>query len=466
MINPLIFRAYDIRGIAHLPKSEGKPDLTPETMEQIGLGFGTYIQKISGLKVVVGCDNRLSSPSLKKAFIEGLLQTGCAVTDIGMSPSPFVYFATCKYHFDGGANITASHNPKQYNGVKLVGKDAHSICGDELQEVLKIIEKGKFKKGKGRLKKGQIFPSYLAHLKSLVRVLRPLKVVVDAGNGVTGKFAPRLFKAFGCKVTELYCQPDGNFPNHEPNPEYPENVQDLIKKIKSNPADLGIAFDGDGDRLGIIDEKGTLYSADYLLLLLAEDLLSRHPGAKIIFDVKASQILPAFIRKHGGIPIMSKTGHTFIETKIKKEKALLGGEVSGHMFFAENYFGFDDAFLAALKLLSILSQSKKPLSAHFQKFPQFYTTPEAKVPCADNVKFQVLGKIKDYFTNHYPCITIDGVRVDFGDSAWGLIRCSNTTPYLTLRFEALSPKKLKEIQKIIFSELKKYPEIELSQSKN
>jgi phosphomannomutase/phosphoglucomutase len=453
-VNPLIFRAYDIRGIAQV-------DLTTQTVKLIGKGAGTYLQKVSGPNIVVGRDNRLHSPDLQKAFIEGLRETGCNVTDIGLAVSPMIYYAVCKYGFDGGVNITASHNPKEYNGIKIVAKEAHSICGDELQEVLKIIQDGSFKEGNGDYTEKEIFEDYKNDIVALVDLPKSLKVVVDAGNGTAGKFAPDLLRALGCEVTELYCELDGNFPNHEANPEELENMKDLIEKVKEVGADVGIGFDGDGDRVGIVDEKGHHYSADYFLLLLARDLLTRQPGAKIVFDVKVTQTLIDDIKKHGGEPVMSKTGHSFIEAKMKKIGAPLAGEVSGHLFFAENYYGFDDAFLGAAKLLEILSKSGKTFSQLFDDVPHTFTTPEFKAFCPDDKKFEIVKEIADYFTSKYDCITIDGVRINFSQSSWGAIRCSNTSPNLTLRFEAESEETLKEIQKIMVEQLKKYPEVSL-----
>ncbi len=463
MINPLIFRAYDIRGIAHKPTSDSPVDLNPETVELIGKAAGTYLLTNYGANIVVGGDNRLSTPELKTAYIQGLLSTGCNVTDIGLAFSPLVYFAVCRLKADGGTNITASHNPKQYNGVKLIGPMAHSICGDELQKVLHIIEEGAFKTGKGSYeKRDDLFELYVTDMQKIISIPRPLKVVVDAGNGITGKFAPDLFRAFGCEVTELYCDLDGNFPNHEANPEDEENLETLIKTMKTGKYDIGIGFDGDGDRIGIIDEKGRHYAADLHLLLLAKDLLARQPKAKIVFDVKASQIVPDLIRKHGGEPVMSKTGHSFIEKTMHEKGALLAGEVSGHLFFAENYYGFDDAFLAALKTLGILAGSGKPLSHHFSDLPKTHTTPEIKIPCPDDKKFEIVAALRDHFTEEYDCITIDGVRILFDQTTWGIIRCSNTTPNITMRFEALTPEKLHDAMNIVAKAMEEHKEIDMS----
>jgi phosphomannomutase / phosphoglucomutase len=461
-VNPLIFRAYDIRGIAIATEKFPNVDLTPETVKLIGKGTGTYLQKISGKNIVVGRDNRLHSPDLQNAFIEGLRETGCNVTNIGISPSPFIYYATCKYGFDGGVNITASHNPKEYNGIKVVQKNAHSVCGDELQEVLKIINSGEFTQGEGTYEEKEIFEDIKTDMGAMVKIEKPLKVVIDAGNGTAGKFAPELFRSLGVEVVELYCELDGNFPNHEANPEEYKNMVDLIAKVKEEGADLGIGFDGDSDRVGVVDEKGHHYSADYLLMILARDLLTRHPGAKIVFDVKVTQTLIDDIKKHGGEPVMSKTGHSFIEKKIKEIGALLAGEVSGHMFFAENYYGFDDAFLAAAKILEVLAKSGKKFSELFDDVPKTYSTPEIKAHCPDDKKFEIVDKLVEHFTAEYDCITIDGVRINFTESAWGAVRCSNTSPNLTLRFEAKTQEELDRIQGVMIEQLRKYPEVDIS----
>ena len=340
---------------------------------------------------------------------------------------------------------------------------AHAVCGDELQVVFNIAQERAFKDGKGTLTtRDDILDLYIEEMKEKIEIKKPLKVIIDAGNGVTGESAPALLRAFGCEVTELYCELDGNFPNHEANPEDEENLTDMIEMMKTGEYDIGIGFDGDGDRIGIVDEKGNHYAADLHLLLLAKDLLSREPGASIVFDVKASQIVPELIKKHGGIPIMAKTGHSFIEKTMHEKGALLAGEVSGHLFFAENYYGFDDAFMGALKTLAILSQDNTKLSEHFKDLPKTHATPEIKVPCPDQFKFDIVNTIRDHFTQSYDCITIDGVRILFDIDTWGIIRCSNTTPNITMRFEALTPEKLKEVIHIVAAELKKHPEVDMS----
>lgn len=468
-INPLIFRAYDIRGIA-APLDDKPADLTNKSVYLIGRAAGIYLQKKYGVKTMaVGSDNRLTSDDLKLGYMQGLIDSGVQPTDIGLVTSPMVYWTSCAMNFDSGTNITASHNPKAYNGLKIVIKNAHSICGDELQEILKIIQtEGKdwpeFNAANcsaASVAKVDIWPTYLADITSRTKLAKPLKVVIDTGNGVAGKFAPELLRKLGCEVIELYCELDGNFPNHEANPEELHNMQDLIKKVLEHKADLGIGFDGDGDRVGVVDEKGHMYSSDFMLLLLARDMLTRLPGSKVVFDVKVSQAIINDLKKHSAVPVMSKTGHSFIEAKMKEIGAPLAGEVSGHLFFGENYYGFDDALLAAARILEITSKSQKPFSAFFDDLPKTCTTPEFKAHCPDDKKFEIVKNLVSHFTAIYDCITIDGVRVNFDENSWGAVRASNTSPNLTLRFEALTPERLAEIQKIMVDEMRKYPEISL-----
>ncbi|PIR55094.1 phosphomannomutase [Candidatus Peregrinibacteria bacterium CG10_big_fil_rev_8_21_14_0_10_36_19] len=457
MINKHIFRAYDIRGL--YPE-----DLNIETAYLIGKGTGSYLKRKYNTKnMAVGRDVRLSGESLQEAFIKGVTESGIDVIKVGLAPSPMIYWAACAMDFDSATNITASHNPKQYNGFKTVTKGAHSICGDELQAVLKLIETEDFETSHptGKISEQNIWQEYKQDLLTKATLSRPLKVVIDAGNGVAGPFAPELLREFGCEVIELYCDPDGNFPNHEANPEERHNMEDLINKVTQEKADLGIGFDGDADRIGIVDETGHMYSSDFMLLLLVRDLLERQKSPQIVFDVKVSQVIINDMKARGAIPVMSKTGHSFIEAKMKELNAPLGGEVSGHLFFGENYYGFDDALLAALKILSIVSKSETPLSLTFGDLPQVHTTPEYKAPCPDDKKFAIVESLVAHFTQNYDCITIDGVRINFDENSWGAIRASNTSPNLTLRFEAPTIERLKEIETIMATEIKKYPEASL-----
>ncbi len=461
MINPLIFRAYDIRGL--YPE-----DLNVETTYLIGKGTGTYlVKKYKTKNMAVGRDVRLSGEAMEKAFIRGITESGINVTKVGLAPSPMIYWASCAMDFDSATNITASHNPKQYNGLKTVTKGAHSICGDELQEVLKIIQSKDFHEAEtpGKITEQNIWPEYKKDLLTKAKLGRPLKIVIDSGNGVAGPFAPELLRDFGCEVIELYCDPDGNFPNHEANPEEIENMEDLIAKVTEEKADIGIGFDGDADRIGVVDENGHMYSSDFMLLLLVRDLLTREKNPQIVFDVKVSQIIINDMKSRGAIPVMSKTGHSFIEAKMKELKSPLGGEVSGHLFFGENYYGFDDALLAALKILSILSHSEDTLSQTFADLPKVHTTPEYKAYCPDDKKFAIVESLVNHFTKNYDCITIDGVRVNFDKDSWGAVRASNTSPNLTLRFEAPTIERLKEIKEIMATEFLKHPDASLAWNK-
>lgn len=493
-INPNIFRAYDIRGIAISQPQADKfattsvADMTPEVAYFIGKAAGKYLKDNFGrsgsARVIVGRDCRLTSEILQTACMHGLIDAGCEVKNAGLATSPMIYWATCAMDFDGGIMVTASHNPKEYNGIKIVGKNAHSVCGEELQKILKITELYAYEKSRGGNAPGantaavsaEMFPetnmkklaeepiaeNYINDLLHRARIDRKLKIVVDAGNGVAGPFVEELFKKFGCKVIPLFCEPDGNFPNHEANPEYEKNLVELIKTVKEEHADLGFGFDGDGDRIGVVDENGKLWSGDYVLMFLAKDVLTRHPGAKVIFDTKASQVAINQIANAGGKPIISVTGHSFIEVRMRQEKALIGGEISGHTFFAENYYGFDDAFLAAMKVMEIVSRDSKKFSEYFANAPAVFATPEIKAHCPDNRKFQIVKEITDYFTKKYDCLTIDGVRVKFDENSWGAVRCSNTTPNLTIRFESPDEKKFKEIQRIFYEKLSEYPEVDTS----
>lgn len=439
-----IFRAYDIRGIAD-------QDFDEAGAEAIGKAYASYlIRKIEkkNPRFVIGRDGRLSGEKMQQAFLRGVLSTGADAVDIGLSTSPLLFFSICTGGFDGGVNITASHNPRDYNGFKLQEKEAHAVCGDEIQEILKIAKAEYFEVGSGNLSEGNFVKEYFAKLKSLVKISGNPRIVIDCGNGIAGKFAEDLFSEMGCEIIPLYCEVDGNFPNHDADPEVEANLADLKIAVKKTGAHLGIAFDGDGDRVGVVDQNGTHFSADLLLVVLARDLLSRHPGAKIVVDLKATQNLFDEITKCGGEGIMVKTGHSFVEEKMRDTGALLGGEVSGHLFFGENYFGFDDAFLAAGKIIEIVEKSGKDLAEHFSDLPKIFTTPEIKIECPEEKKFQIVQELVDFFVEKYGdrALTIDGVRVDFGDGAWGIVRASNTSPKLTLRFEARDETKLAEIR--------------------
>ncbi len=441
-INRNIFRAYDIRGIA----MGESPDLTVEAALHIGKATGTHFVRLGRKNLVCGRDGRMTSDDLTSAFIEGVLSTGLNVHDIGLATSPMLYYAVSIDAYDCGACVTASHNPKEYNGFKIVDDWAHSVCGDELQEVYELTVREDYEVGEGKRFDAKVLDSYMEKLHSMVNIDKPLKIVVDSGNGVTGPFVERLFSLPGIDLHTLYTDIDGDFPNHIANPEKPENLVDLKAKVIELGADLGLGFDGDGDRVGILDENGEHYSCDLLLMLLARDALSRNPGRKVVFDVKSSKVVENDIKAHGGIPIRTKTGHSHIEKAIKETDAIIGGEISGHMFFAENYFGVDDAFLAALKLLQMASLAEHKFSGFFDDLPKVYNTPEIRLSCDDNRKFELVKECVHAFkARGLDVLTVDGAFVELNDFTWGALRASNTAPQLTLRFESDSEEGLQKV---------------------
>ena len=454
MLNPHIFRAYDVRGLLGA-------DINADVFENVGRAYGTLIRRNGGRRVAVGQDNRTSSAGLKAAFIAGARASGIDVVDIGTVTTPILYFATAHWGLDGGANITGSHNPVEYNGVKMVHpgrRAAHRrrdpvAPHDDRDERLRV--------GTRRDRDAPPREDYFATVTKLVRLARPLTVVVDAGNGVAGSYAPELLRTIGCDVIELYCESDGSFPNHLPDPEDAANVVDLQAKVLETRADLGVAYDGDADRVGIIDERGRRHEADLILVLLARDLLRRHPGAKVVFDVKSSQLLVDDITKHGGVPVMWKTGHSHLKRKMREDGILLGGEVSGHMFFAENYYGVDDGLLASCKILEIVARHAGPASQLFDAMDHLHATPELKAMCPDGEKFQVVDELVRELRQRYEMVDIDGARVLFPGKGWGLVRASNTNPYLTLRFEARSEADVDAMKRVIYDALRRYPFVTL-----
>ena len=454
MFNPHIFRAYDVRGRVGT-------DITPEVFRGVGAAYGTLIRRNGGRTIAVGQDNRTSSGDLKAGFVEGVRSAGIDVIDIGLSPTPVLYFATAHWRLDGGANITGSHNPIDYNGVKMVHPGAAPLTEDEIQSLRKIAEAGDFERGQGTISQRNPREEYFETITRLVKPVRRLNVIVDAGNGVAGSFAPELLRRLGCQVTELYCESDGTFPNHLPDPEDPENVRELQARVVEERADLGLAYDGDADRVGVIDERGERHEADLILVLLARDLLARRPGAKILFDVKSSQSLIDDIREHGGVPIMWKTGHSHLKRKMRDDGILLGGEVSGHMFFAEKYYGVDDGILASAKVIEIVAGQPGPASRLFDSLPHLHATPELKAPCPDGEKFRVIDELARELKQRYETIDIDGARVLFPGGGWGLVRASNTNPYLTLRFEARTEPEIDAMKRVIYDALKRYPFVQL-----
>lgn len=448
-MNPSIFREYDIRGLA-------EKDFTEDFALLLGKVLGTMVRRRGGARVSVGRDCRLTSDAYAEALIAGLASTGLQVYDLGICPTPLLYFSLFHLDLDGGVEVTASHNTSEYNGFKLcLGKD--TLYGEQIQEIRSKMESNDFaEETGGKVERYEIVPPYQRHLLQDVRKLkRPLKIVVDAGNGVGGPVAPAIFRRLGCTVWEIGCIPDGNFPLHHPDPTVTENLQILIEKVRAENADVGFAYDGDADRIGVVDEKGGIIWGDELLVLFARDVLQRHPNATIVSEVKCSQRLYDDIAKRGGVPIMWKAGHSLLKAKLNEARALLAGELTGHMFFKERYFGYDDAIYASVRLLEILSNSDRPLSALLADLPKTVSTPEIRIACPDERKFIIADLAKDYFRKHYDIIDIDGVRVQFPDG-WGLIRASNTQPALVLRFEARTADQLNAYRAIVENKLKDF----------
>jgi phosphomannomutase/phosphoglucomutase len=446
MINPSIYREYDIRGLA-------SSDLSDGNVLRFARGAGTYYREHGQTKLFVGRDMRISSPRINEILIRGLNETGCDVIDIGMVPTPLLYFSLFYYDTSNGIMITASHNPKEFNGFKVAINQA-TIYGQEIQKLRQITESGKFASGRGTSERRDVAPDYVDHLTRSLHIKKGIRVAVDTGNGTCGPVFEKVLQRLELDHLMLYKEPDGNFPNHIPDPVVPEHITKLIETVSSNGFACGIGFDGDGDRIGTLDEKGHVIWGDVLLAIYAEELLARMPGAKVIFEVKCSKALIERIIELGGTPIMYKTGHSLIKAKMKMENAPLAGEMSGHIFFGDRYYGYDDAIYAALRLFEILSHGEK-LSMLASRVPKYYSTPEIRIDTTDEAKFRIVEDLKSYFKKSFRVIDIDGVRVDF-DDGWGLIRPSNTQPVLVLRFEARTESRLEEIRKLFFDKLAEY----------
>lgn len=424
-----IFRAYDIRGIYN-------ETLTDAWAYEIGRAIGSEVQAQGQTAIAIGRDGRLSGPALLLALSEGVQSTGCAVVNVGLVPTPVLYFAT--HHIEGlnsGVMLTGSHNPGNYNGFKIV-IDGVTLSGERIQALHRRIVDQRFAEGQGEYREQDVLVDYQAAFLSAHSLARPMKVVVDCGNGITGLQAPQVLEALGCEVVPLFTDVDGTFPNHHPDPGDLNNLQDLIASVKAEKADLGLAFDGDGDRVGVVTPAGEVVYPDILLMALAEDMVSRHPGAKVIFDVKCTGSLFDVIRDAGGEPEMWQTGHSLIKARMKETDALLAGEMSGHIFFAEDWYGFDDALVAAARILAIISRSEGGAEALFDRYPSLCTTPEINIDVTDDNKFAIVKYLQEHapFGDGERCV-IDGIRMDYADG-WGLCRASNTSPKLVLRFEA------------------------------
>ena len=435
-----IFRAYDIRGVVD-------EELSDELVKNLGKAIGTSLLRQGRKEICVCRDGRLSGPKIIDTLINGIISTGCNAVDMGMAPTPLLYFATFTSHVIDGVMITGSHNPKNYNGFKIVFNQK-SLTSDSIQELKKLIISEDYEIGSGEIKYLSVTKDYIKSLREKIKIERPVKVVLDCGNGVGGVIAPEAFKAMGIELVEIFCEVDGNFPNHHPDPGNPKNMIDLSKAVIESSADLGIALDGDGDRLGVVDNLGNIIYPDQYLSLISEAILKENHKRKIVFDVKCSTQLKKAIEKNGGIPVMSRTGHSYIKSEILNSNAILGGEMSGHIFFNDNWFGFDDGIFSALRLIEILTKEKNSSSDIFNRYPQLFNTPELTIKTTDEEKFKIIERLRsDFQFDEYERILIDGLRLE-NNLAWGLARASNTTPTIVLRFEGNTEESLKEIIQI------------------
>lgn len=448
-INKYIFREYDIRG-------KVSDDFSPEVVENLGKAFGTFISRSGGQEIALSGDVRLTTPSLIESFKTGVLSTGVDVINIGILPTPANYFSMFKLDVAGAVQITGSHNPPEFNGFKM-SRNKKSVFGDSIQDLRSIIEKEDYETGEGDEAPYKIINDYRKMISEKISIERPLRVVMDCGNAAAAICAPDIFKKFNIELTELYCDVDGTFPNHHPDPTVKENLTDLIKLMKTGNYDVGIAFDGDADRVGVVDETGEVIWADQLMALFLPELVN--PGDEILYDVKCSKALEEEIIKYQGKPVMWKTGHSLIKQKMVELNCKFGGEMSGHIFFADDYYGYDDAIYVAARLLQTLSRSKKTLSELRSELPKYFSTPEIRLEAnSDEEKFMISKKAVDYFTANFNCSTVDGVRINFEDG-WGLVRASNTQPVIVCRFEATSEQRMQQIKKLITDKLNEMGEL-------
>jgi len=454
LLKKTMFREYDIRGRVN------DDELNAKSAEWIGRGFGTFLARKDVEHMVVGYDSRFGSVEIKDGLVKGLRASGRHVIMIGMCLTPMMYWSQYRFKVKGGAMITGSHNPKGWNGLKLGAGFSSTLVASEITELYDIIAREDFVAGHGDYTEASIIDDYQHDLVSRVKVKRPLKMVIDTGNGTAGAFAPRIFRAAGLDVIEQFTDLDPDFPNHEPDPARTDTVEILGKRVREEGADLGMAFDGDGDRFGVVDEKGVVIWPDRYMILLARQVLERVPGGKIVFDVKCTQALEDDIRAHGGVPIMWKTGHSHIKAKLHEEKAALAGEMSGHVFFVENYYGFDDGIYSGLRFVEYVAARNQSLSKIMEGTPSYISTPAIQVKCADEVKYQVVEKLTAELKRDFKrVIDINGARVAF-DDGWGLVRASSNLPELVLRFEARTPERLQEIKDTFRRYLAKYPEVD------
>ena len=442
MMKPTIFREYDIRGVADA-------ELLSDDVELLGQAFGTYLQRHGGTKITLGRDTRLSSPRLRDALIRGLKASGCHVTDLGVVPTPVLYYSVFRLAANGGVMITGSHNPSEFNGFKVVCGES-TIHGESIQQIRRMMETGDLEQGSGSEQSADLVTPYVEEVASQFHFARRIRVVVDAGNGTGGPAMHRILERLNVDASEMFFDMDGHFPNHHPDPTVPSNLEALIAKVRETGADLGIAFDGDTDRIGAVDDEGTVLYGDQLMILYAREILTRKPGATFIGEVKCSQLMYDDLAARGGNPIMWKTGHSLIKAKMKETHAELAGEMSGHMFFADRYYGFDDALYAACRLMEIVAGSPEPLSRHLADLPRTVTTPEIRFDCPDELKFNVVQLSTAELRARHKIMDVDGVRVLFAHG-WGLVRASNTQPVLVMRFEATTPELLAEYRREVES---------------
>ena len=448
-VNKYIFREYDIRGKVN-------DDFPPEVVLNLGKAFGTFIKRSGGQEIALSGDVRLSTPSLIEQFKVGVLSTGVDVINIGILPTPVNYYSMFKLDVAGAVQITGSHNPPEFNGFKM-SRNKKSVFGESIQDLREIIEKEDFERGEGDEAPYNILRDYKKMISSKINLDKKLKVVLDCGNAAGAVCAPEIFRNFNIDLEELYCDVDGTFPNHHPDPTVKKNLKDLIEKMKTGRFDVGIAFDGDADRIGVVDEKGDVIWADQLMALFLPEIIS--PGDEILFDVKCSKSLEEMITKYGGKPIMWKTGHSLVKQKMLELNCKFGGEMSGHIFFADDYFGYDDGIYVAARLLQTLSGSSKTLSELTDELPKFFSTPEMRLEAkSDEDKFRISEIAVKYFTDNYNCSTVDGVRINF-DEGWGLVRASNTQPVIVCRFEATSIEKMDEYKNLVISKLNEIGEL-------
>ena len=451
MINPYIFREYDIRG-------KVSEDFPEHIVIKLGKAFGTFIKRAGGTEIAVSGDIRLTTPELIIQFKSGVISTGIDVINLGILPTPVNYYSMFHLGVFGAVQITGSHNPPEFNGFKM-SLNKKPVFGDDIQTLYALINNNDFDEGEGTEARYKILNEYNYMIKDKITIEKPMKVVMDCGNAAAAINAPEVFKSLGIELKELFCEPDGTFPNHHPDPTVEENLKDLIYEMKTGEYDVGLAFDGDADRVGVVDEKGEILWADQLMSIFLPEIIEN--GETILFDVKCSQALEDMINRHNGKPFMWKTGHSLIKQKMVELECKFGGEMSGHIFFADDYYGYDDALYVAARLVQLLSRTERTLSELKAEIPVYYSTPEMRMEAEnDQMKFMISNKAVEYFSQNYDCITVDGVRIKFGDG-WGLVRASNTQPVIVCRFEANSPERRDEIMNIVLKKLGEFGELRL-----